>query len=139
LQAAIGIHQLARLDGSIEQRAKLAALYRDALRGCAEATPLALDTATTRHSWHLFVVRLDLDRLRCAREEVAARLDARGIPPVSLHRYYRERYGYAAGDLPESERADASVLSLPLFPGMDEADVARVCGAIRDVAREAAR
>ncbi|HKA15272.1 MAG TPA: aminotransferase class I/II-fold pyridoxal phosphate-dependent enzyme [Myxococcota bacterium] len=145
LQAAIGIHQLARLDGSIEQRAKLAALYRDALRGCAEATPLALDTATTRHSWHLFVVRLDLDRLRCAREEFAARLDARGIATglhftaVHLHRYYRERYGYAAGDLPESERADASVLSLPLFPGMDEADVARVCGAIRDVAREAAR
>ncbi|TMA35610.1 MAG: DegT/DnrJ/EryC1/StrS aminotransferase family protein [Deltaproteobacteria bacterium] len=145
LQAAIGIHQLARLDGFIEQRAKLAALYRDALRGCPEATPLALDAATTRHAWHLFVVQLDLERLRCDREEFAARLDARGIATglhftaVHLHRYYRERYGYAAGDLPHSERADLSVLSLPLFPGMDEADVARVCGAIRAVAREVAR
>ena len=145
LQAAIGIHQLARLDGFIEQRAKLAALYRDALRGCPEAAPLALDAATTRHAWHLFVVQLDLERLRCDREEFAARLDARGIATglhftaVHLHRYYRERYGYAAGDLPQSERADLSVLSLPLFPGMDEADVARVCGAIRAVAREVAR
>ena len=44
-----------------------------------------------------------------------------------------------AGDLPHAERADARVLSLPLFPGMGEADVARVCGAIRAVAREVAR
>jgi dTDP-4-amino-4,6-dideoxygalactose transaminase len=145
LQAAIGIHQLARLDGFIEQRAKLAALYRDALRGCPDAAPLALDPATTRHAWHLFVVLLDLERLRCDREEFAARLDARGIATglhftaVHLHRYYRERYGYAAGDLPHSESADARVLSLPLFPSMDEADVARVCGAIRAVAREVAR
>jgi dTDP-4-amino-4,6-dideoxygalactose transaminase len=140
LQAALGIHQLARLDGFIEQRAKLAALYRDALRDCPEAVPLALDAATTRHAWHLFVVQLDLDRLRCDREEFAAQLDARGIgtglhfTAVHLHRYYRERYGYAPGDLPRAERADARVLSLPLFPGMDEADVARVCAAIRAVA-----
>jgi dTDP-4-amino-4,6-dideoxygalactose transaminase len=145
LQAAIGIHQLARLDGFIEQRAKLAALYRDALRDCPEAVPLALDPATTRHAWHLFVVQLDLERLRCDREEFAARLDARGIATglhftaVHLHRYYRERYGYAAGDLPHAERADARVLSLPLFPGMGEADVTRVCSAIRDVAKEVAR
>jgi dTDP-4-amino-4,6-dideoxygalactose transaminase len=145
LQAAIGIHQLARLDGFIEQRAKLAALYREALRDCPEATPLALDPATTRHAWHLFVVLLDLERLRCDREEFAARLDARGIATglhftaVHLHRYYRERYGHAPGDLPHSEHADARVLSLPLFPGLGEADVARVCGAIRDVANEVAR
>jgi dTDP-4-amino-4,6-dideoxygalactose transaminase len=145
LQAALGIHQLARLDGFIEQRSKLAALYRDALRDCPEAVPLALDADTTRHAWHLFVVQLDLDRLRCDREEFAARLDARGIATglhftaVHLHRYYRERYGYQSGDLTHSESADARVLSLPLFPGMDEADVARVCGAIRAIAREVAR
>src|SRR5262245_16420659 len=145
LQAAIGLHQLARLDGFIERRAKLAELYRDALRDCPVVTPLALDGATTRHAWHLFVVQLDIDRLRCDREEFARRLDARGIATglhftaVHLHRYYRERYGYARGDLPAAERADARVLSLPLFPDMDEPDVARVCGAIRSVAREVAR
>jgi dTDP-4-amino-4,6-dideoxygalactose transaminase len=145
LQAALGIHQLGRLDGFIEQRAKLALLYRDALRDCPEARPLALDADTTRHAWHLFIVQLELERLRCDREEFAARLDAHGIATglhftaVHLHRYYRERYGHQPGALPHSERADARVLSLPLFPGMDEADVARVCGAIRAVAREVAR
>src|SRR5262245_10560012 len=113
LQAALGIHQLARLDGLIEQRAKLASLYRDALCDHPEVLPLALDPATTRHAWHLFVVLLDLDRLRCDRDEFAARLDARGIATglhftaVHLHRYYRERYDYAPGDLPHSEFADA--------------------------------
>ena len=145
LQAALGIHQLARLDGFIERRAKLASLYRDALNQQDGVTPLAVDALTTRHAWHLFVVLLDLERLRCDREEFAARLDARGIgtglhfTAVHLHRYYRERYGYAAGDLPRTEWADARVLSLPLFPGMDEADVTRVCSAIDDVVREVAR
>ena len=90
-------------------------------------------------------MQLDLDRLRCDREEFAARLDARGIATglhftaVHLHRYYRERYGYAAGDLPHSEFAEARVLSLPLFPGMSETDVSRVCAALGEVAREVAR
>jgi len=145
LQAALGIHQLARLDGFIERRAKLAALYRDGLRELTAVDPLALDLLTTRHAWHLFVVRLDLARLRCDREEFSARLDARGIgsglhfTAVHLHRYYRERYGHNPGDLPHTEQADLSVLSLPLFPGMDESDVARVCEALREVEREVTR
>jgi len=145
LQAALGIHQLARLDGFIERRAKLAMLYRDALRDSPFVKPLALDPHTTRHAWHLFVVLVDLERLRCDRDTFAARLGERGIATglhftaVHLHRYYRERYGYAPGALPHTEHAEARVLSLPLFPGMDEADVARVCGAIRDVAQEVSR
>src|SRR5215510_14348246 len=61
LQAALGIHQLARLDGFIERRTKLASLYRDAMVGCPAATPLAIDALTTRHAWHLFAVLLDLE------------------------------------------------------------------------------
>jgi UDP-4-amino-4-deoxy-L-arabinose-oxoglutarate aminotransferase len=145
LQAALGIHQLARLDGFIEQRAKIAGIYLEALRECPLVTPLALDAATTRHAWHLFVVLLDLERMRCNREEFAARLDAHGVgtglhfTAVHLHRYYRLRYGHALGDLPNTEWADARVLSLPLFPGMDEADVTRVCAAVSAVASEVAQ
>jgi len=145
LQAAIGIHQLERLGGFIEQRAKIAALYHEGLRGVDAVSPLELDEQTTRHAWHLFVVQLDIERLRCDREEFAERLHERGIgtglhfTAVHLHRYYRERYGCQPGDLPHTERADVSVLSLPLFPDMDEADVARVCDAMGEVVREVAR
>jgi dTDP-4-amino-4,6-dideoxygalactose transaminase len=145
LQAAIGIHQLARLDGFIERRAKLAGLYREALADEWFAAPLALDPLTTRHAWHLFVVTLELERLRCSREEFTARLAELGIgtglhfTAVHLHRYYRERYGHVRGDLPASEWAEERVVSLPLFPGMQESDVARVCQALRRVAEDVRR
>ena len=58
---------------------------------------------------------------------------------VHLHRYYRERYGHREGDLPATEWASERVISLPLFPDMQDGDVARVCDAIRAVAAEMAR
>jgi UDP-4-amino-4-deoxy-L-arabinose-oxoglutarate aminotransferase len=144
LQAAIGIHQLARLDDFIERRTRLASLYREALADVDVVTPLRLAEHTTRHAWHLFVVTLDLERVSCDRDAFAARLGERGIgtglhfSAVHLHRYYRERYGHRVGDLPDTEWASERVISLPLFPGMEDADVARVCDAIRAVAAEAA-
>lgn len=145
IQAALGIHQLARLDGFIERRAALAAHYRSEL-AAEEALHLpVLLPDTTRHAWHLMVVALELGALRCDRDGFMARLAKRGIgtglhfTAVHLHRYYRERYGHAKGDLPGSEWASERVLSLPLFPAMTEGDVERVCDAVRDVIREVKR
>jgi dTDP-4-amino-4,6-dideoxygalactose transaminase len=145
LQAALGATQLARLDDFIARRTRLAELYAKELASC---DALSLRTAaphTTRHAWHLFVVSLELERVRCDRDEFMARLSELGIgtglhfTAVHLHRYYRERYGYAPGDLPAAERASETVLSLPLYPDLREQDVARVCDAIRRVLREVAR
>jgi dTDP-4-amino-4,6-dideoxygalactose transaminase len=145
LQAAIGIHQLAKLDGFIERRTRLASLYLEALADVDAVKPLALAEHTSRHAWHLFVVTLDLERVTCDRDAFAARLGERGIgtglhfTAVHLHRYYRERYGHREGDLPATEWASERVISLPLFPDMQDGDVARVCDAIRAVAAEVAR
>lgn len=145
IQAALGIHQLARVDGFIERRAQLAARYLDAL---ADSDALHLPgraEGTTRHAWHLFVVALNLEALRCDRDGFMRRLSDRGIgtglhfTAVHLHRYYRERYGHVEGDLPETEWASERVVSLPLFPDMKESDVDRVCEALRAVAREERR
>jgi len=57
---------------------------------------------------------------------------------VHLHGYYRARYGYGPGDLLNTEWASDRVVSLPLFPGMSDSDVSRVCEAIRAVKKEAA-
>jgi UDP-4-amino-4-deoxy-L-arabinose-oxoglutarate aminotransferase len=145
LQAAIGIHQLAKLDGFIERRTQIASLYLEALAGVDVVTPLALAEQTNHHAWHLLVVTLDLERVACDRDAFAARLSERGIgtglhfTAVHLHRYYRERYGHREGDLPATERASERVMSLPLFPDMVDGDVLRVCDAIRAVAAEVAR
>jgi UDP-4-amino-4-deoxy-L-arabinose-oxoglutarate aminotransferase len=145
LHAALGIHQLAKLDRFIDARTRLAEAY---LQGLADADFLRLPEQTpwtTRHAWHLFVVAIDPEAFGIGRDEVMARLSAKGVgtglhfTAVHLHRYYRERYGHREGDLPESEWASERVLSLPLFPDMSEDDVARVCSALHDVAREARR
>jgi dTDP-4-amino-4,6-dideoxygalactose transaminase len=141
LQAALGIHQLARLDGFIERRAQLAALYGEGLSDVDAISLRTPEPHTTRHAWHLFVVSLELERVRCDRDRFVAMLSELGIgtglhfTAVHLHRYYRERYGYASGDLPHAERAGDTVFSLPLFPGMTDADAVRVCDAIRQIAK----
>jgi len=145
LQAALGIHQLARLDGFIERRAQLAALYLEGLADVDAVSVRSFAEGTSRHAWHLFVITLELERLRCDRDRFVEILGERGIgtgihfTAVHLHRYYRERYAHHPGDLPETEWASERVISLPLYPDMSEADVARVCEVIRDVAQEVRR
>ncbi len=142
LQAALGIHQLAKLDDFIERRAHLAKLYHEQLSGIDAVKPLGPAQGTTRHAWHLFVVTVDPDRCGCDRDAFMPALARHGIgtglhfTAVHLHSYYRERYGYRLGDFPNSEWASDRVVSLPLFPGMNDSDVTRVCDAIRAVVRE---
>jgi dTDP-4-amino-4,6-dideoxygalactose transaminase len=54
--------------------------------------------------------------------------------PVHLFRYYRERFGYRAGQFPAEESLGARIVSLPLFPGMRETDLERVVAALREAA-----
>lgn len=142
LQAALGIHQLAKLDGFIERRARLAQLYHEQLADIDAVSPLGYAKDTTRHAWHLFVVTVDAERLGCDRDRFIALMAKHGIgtglhfTAVHLHRYYRERYGIYPGHLPNTEWASERVVSLPLFPGMEDSDVARVCDAIRRVTKE---
>ena len=75
-------------------------------------------------SWHLYVMRLDLDRLTIDRSAFVEELRARGIGtsvhfiPLHLHAYYRETYGYRPADLPVAAREFERLISLPLYPRM---------------------
>jgi dTDP-4-amino-4,6-dideoxygalactose transaminase len=145
LQAALGIHQLAKLDGLIERRTRLAELYHEQLAVVDSVRPLGYAEGTTRHAWHLFIVTVETDRLNCDRDRFMGLLAERGIgtglhfTAVHLHSYYRGRYGYRPGDLPKTEWASERVVSLPLFPGMKDSDVTRVCEAVSALAQEVRR
>ena len=129
IQAAIGIHQMDKLDWFVEQRAKLAHMYRLACADVQGLKPLGLVPYPQRHAWHLFVVQLELERLTIGRDRFLELLKERNVgtgihfPALHLQPYYQEKWGYRNGDCPHAERASHRILSLPLFPKMSEKDV----------------
>lgn len=137
IHCALGLVQLRRLDEMIARRRRLARSYDDALRDLSGVRPLAARPGV-RHGYHLYVVRIDRDRLGVDRDEMFAALRRQGIAanvhymPVHLHPFYRERYGTGPGDCPVAEAAWAEILTLPLFAAMSDAEADRVIAAVSD-------
>lgn len=134
--ARIGVGQLERLEEFTARRTALARHYFASLdRHLGLGLPVE---EYTHGNWHMFQVLLPLERLAIDRGEVMAQLHARGIgsgvhyPAMHLFALYR-RLGYGPGDFPHAEAIGASTLTLPLFPAMQEADVERVCEALRAI------
>jgi perosamine synthetase len=135
VQCALGMAQLKRLSGWVVARQEIAGWYDEALGGMAEAIPLMTHKDRT-HAYHLYVVKLaeGIDR-----DHVFAHLRADGIganvhyAPVHMHSYYQAR-GYKAGIAPVAEAVSKQILTLPMFPAMTRADVARVVAALNRAA-----
>ncbi len=140
--AVLGLGQLARVDAFNRRRKELALAYRERLSGIDEILPLADPTYPMAHSWHLFVVRLDVERAGISRNEFMERLKQRNIGTgihflaVHLQRYYRESMGTRRGMLPNTEWNSDRICSLPLFPDMTPEDVEDVVDAIKDVLKK---
>ncbi|HXC18128.1 MAG TPA: DegT/DnrJ/EryC1/StrS family aminotransferase [Holophagaceae bacterium] len=140
LQAAIGLHQLDRLAGFQARRREVVAAYAARL-GKLDCLQLPVERAEVESSWHLYVIRLRLDRIGIDRDGFIEELKARNIGtsvhylPVHMHPYYRDKYGYRPEDCPVAADAFRRMLSLPLHPGMTDQDVADVCEAIEDIIR----
>jgi UDP-4-amino-4,6-dideoxy-N-acetyl-beta-L-altrosamine transaminase len=119
LQAALGLSQLNKLDDFIERRRELAARYDRLLAYLPLTLPSPQPEAES--AWHLYVVRLQLDRISLGHRQVFEGLRAAGVGvnlhyiPVHLQPYYRD-LGFAEGDFPEAERYYAEAISLPLYP-----------------------
>jgi perosamine synthetase len=128
IAAAIGIHQLRRADEFRKERERVASLYRERL-GTIEEIILPTANPDRIHSWHLFAIRLRLDRISIDRAQVIEELKQAGIGtsvhwmPLHMHPYYRETYGCRPEDFPVSARLYQEIISLPIFPGMSEAEV----------------
>lgn len=136
IAAALGLGQLAQLDGFNTRRAALARLYFQHIDPCLG---LDLPPADFEHSnWHMFQPLLPLSRLRLSRTEFVAAMKAEGIgigthyPAMHLFTLFRER-GFAEGDFPVAEDIGRRTITLPLFPAMTDADVLRVCHALHRV------
>lgn len=136
IQAALGLSQLDKLDGFLARRRELAARYAALLAGLPLQPPTCQAEADS--AWHLYVVRLRLEQLAVSHRQVFEVLRSAGIGvnvhyiPVHLQPHYR-MLGFAPGDFPEAEAYYAGAISLPLFPGMTEAQQDRVVDRLRHV------
>ena len=143
VQCALGLSQLAKLDRFLARRAAIAARYREAL-GSLAGVALQAVAPDVRHAWHIFPLLLDLERLASDRRAIFTALRAEGIGvnvhyiPVYWHPYY-QRLGYPKGLCPVAERAYERLLTLPLFPAMEDRDVEDVVTAVRRVITHYAR
>jgi UDP-4-amino-4,6-dideoxy-N-acetyl-beta-L-altrosamine transaminase len=134
LLCALGLSQLAKLDGFIARRRALTARYRALLPALAPRVRMIEPRPGSDPALHLFVVLIDFEAAGLSRRQAMEALRARGIGtqvhyiPVNRQPYYRDRYGET--ELPGAEAYYARCLSLPLFPRMDDADVDRVVEAL---------
>lgn len=138
IQCALGLSQLRKLPGWLVRRREIAAQYDAAFAGLEAVRPLEVRPGVS-HAYHLYVVRLDLDRLRVDRARIFAALRAEGIGvnvhyiPVHLHPLYRARLGTGPGLCPVAEQAYEQILSLPIFSRMSDGDVRDVVHAVEKV------
>lgn len=139
LLAAIGLVQLHKLDALNARRQAIAEQYHRAFREMAFLEPFPPCVPEDRtHVWHLYTIRLHLDALRITRDQFIDELKARGIGvsvhyiPIHFHPHYRG-YGWQRGDYPHTEAYYARTISLPLYPGMTDADVSRVIETVFEV------
>jgi perosamine synthetase len=136
IACALGLAQLERLPGLLEGRARVAALYRQALAGIEGLQLPCEDAGGVRRGWFVFVVQLPRGR---DRDGTVRSLGALGVPSkpyfpaVHLMSFYRERFGHRPGEFPVCEDVAARSIALPFFPGMTEGQVARVAEALREV------
>jgi perosamine synthetase len=141
---ALGIQQLKKLDANLARRREIAARYTAAFR---EIPGVIYPTVRSdaNPAWHLYPVRLDLEKLTADRAQIFRALRAENIGvnvhyiPVHLHPYYREHFGYKGGEFPVAEDAYARLISLPMFHAMTEQDVEDVITAVKKVMGSYAR
>lgn len=135
----LGLQQLKRLDGNLTRRREIAARYLAAFSQIPAVIPPAVQPGVDP-AWHLYPIRLDLEKLTAGRGEFFRALRAENIGvnvhyiPVHLHPYYRSQFGYKGGEYPVAEHAYERLISLPMFHAMTEQDVEDVIAAVSKVA-----
>ena len=132
LAAAIGLVQLDRAEGMRVERERVARRYQAAFAASTIADLVELPQMPRPnevHAWHLYPIRLHLDRVKVTRAEAIDLLADAGVGtsvhfiPLHVHPYYRRTYGYAPVDLPVANLQFEREISLPIYPDLTDDDV----------------
>jgi len=138
ISCALGLSQLHCLQANLARRREIARQYSAVLDATPGVVPPVVRTEVNP-AWHLYPVRLDLEKLTADRAEIFRALRAENIGvnvhyiPVHRHPFYRDRFGYKGGEYPVAEKAYEQLISLPMFHGMSDQDVEDVIRALLKV------
>ncbi len=135
MQAALGLGQLRKLPRFIKRRREIISAYNEAFKNLEWLT-VPYERPGVFAALHLYVIKIDFDRIGKTRTQVMTELKEKFIGtqvhyiPVHLQPYYREHFGFKEGDYPKAEQYYGQCLSIPLYPKMTDEDVNRVIAAI---------
>lgn len=144
LQAALGIHQLPRIESYLQRREEIWRAYDLSFQDLPVFLPAPI-LPGTKHARHLYTLLLDTEKLRISRDQFLSRMTSANIGvgvhyvALHLHPYFRKTYGYRRGDFPNAEWISKRTVSLPLSPKLSDDDVASVITAVRNILREPSR
>jgi dTDP-4-amino-4,6-dideoxygalactose transaminase len=143
--AALGLAQLKKAEAYQQRRCEIAERYRRSFSRIEELEMPPAGGDNSKHSWHLFILRLRPEMLSITRSEFIRELKSAGIGtsvhfiPLHRHPYYREQYGYSTDDFPHAEDAYTRCLSLPIYPDMRDSEVSRVVIAVETLVQKTRR
>jgi dTDP-4-amino-4,6-dideoxygalactose transaminase len=138
IQAAIGIHQLRRIQKNWERRKEIWAIYQNEFASLPLTIPAPPDEGS-RHAYHLYTVLINPQRINLTRDQFIAGMTAENIgvgvhyQSIPVHPYYQEQFGWRPEDYPDSFRIGQQTVSLPLSPKLGDRDVEDVIRAVRKV------
>jgi dTDP-4-amino-4,6-dideoxygalactose transaminase len=139
MAAAIGLVQLGKCDELCAARQAIMERYNAAF-SAIPSLEAPHHYSDRKSSWHLYILRLNLEQLSIDRDRFISELKQRGIGtsvhfiPLHLHPFYQKRFGYKPGDLPSAEAQYRRALSLPIYPTMSDAEINAVIAAVSEVA-----
>jgi len=142
LQASLGLPQLKKVDIMWESRKRIAAKYTEALKNL-DLIELHTIKSDRESSWHLFPIRLHIDKLNKTRAQIIEELRKNNIGvgvhfmPVHQHLYYSETFNLSDEDFPVASSIFPRLLSLPIYPGMTDQSVDRVINVLTDILNRA--
>lgn len=140
INAAMGLIQLQKLNAMTEARCRIAQKYNTAFSGVEEIIPYVIEK-DNKSAWHLYPLRLDIRRLKISRDEVIEILKSRGIITsvhfIPLYRFsLYKKAGWTTKDFPGSEWIFKREISLPIYPGMTDGEIAFVIQNVIDIVKK---